>query len=132
MEWGTPVQWGRFLLFCVPQSVKIKETNPIRPGSPTPCKQALRRGRLRDFLNIQYCACVNQQNIILAGKLDSCLHSNLQWKFRCDENKDVGSSIILRSRRGQTFLVKQSEMKLSEGVFFGGTRDYYQYSNFSF
>ena len=41
MEWGTPVQWGRFLLFCVPQSVKTKETNPTRPGSPTPCKQAL-------------------------------------------------------------------------------------------
>ena len=41
MEWGTPVQWGKFLLFCVPQSVKIKETNPTRPGSPTPCKQAL-------------------------------------------------------------------------------------------
>ena len=41
MEWGTPVQWGKFLLFCVPQSVKTKETNPTRPGSPTPCKQAL-------------------------------------------------------------------------------------------
>ena len=42
MEWGTPVLWARFLLFCVPQSVKTKETNPNRPGSPTPCKQALR------------------------------------------------------------------------------------------
>ena len=31
----------RFLLFCVPQRVKTKETNPTRPGSPTPCKQAL-------------------------------------------------------------------------------------------
>ena len=40
MEWGTPVKWGKFLLFCVPQSVKTKETNPTRPGSPTPCKQA--------------------------------------------------------------------------------------------
>ena len=28
-------------MFCVPQSVKTKETNPTRPGSPTPCKQAL-------------------------------------------------------------------------------------------
>ena len=28
MEWGTPVWWGRFLLFCVPQNVKTKETNP--------------------------------------------------------------------------------------------------------
>ena len=27
---------------CVPQSVKTKETNPTRPGSPTPCKQALK------------------------------------------------------------------------------------------
>ena len=43
MEWGTPVEWGKFLLFCVPQSVKTKETNPTRPGSPTPCKQALRK-----------------------------------------------------------------------------------------
>ena len=29
-------------MFCVPQSVKTKETNPTRPGSPTPCKQALK------------------------------------------------------------------------------------------
>ena len=42
MEWGTPVWWGKFLLFCVPQSVKTKETYPTRPGSPTPCKQALK------------------------------------------------------------------------------------------
>ena len=42
MEWGNPVWWGRFLLFCPPQSVKTKETNPTRPGSPTPCKQALK------------------------------------------------------------------------------------------
>ena len=41
MEWGTPVWWGKFLLFCVHQSVKTKETYPTRPGSPTPCKQAL-------------------------------------------------------------------------------------------
>ena len=41
MEWETPVQWGRFLLFCVHQSVKTKETYPTRPGFPTPCKQAL-------------------------------------------------------------------------------------------
>ena len=40
MEWGTPVYWGKFLLFCAPQGVKTKETNPTRPGSPTPCKQA--------------------------------------------------------------------------------------------
>ena len=46
MEWGTPVYWGRFLLFCVPQSVKTKETNPTRPGSPTPCKQALSDGKI--------------------------------------------------------------------------------------
>ena len=30
-----------FLLFCDPQSVKTKETNPTRPGYPTPRKQAL-------------------------------------------------------------------------------------------
>ena len=34
MEWGTPVWWGKFLLFCVLQSVKTKETNLTRPGSP--------------------------------------------------------------------------------------------------
>ena len=33
---------GRFLWFCVPQSVKTKQTNPARPGYPTPCKQGLR------------------------------------------------------------------------------------------
>ena len=31
-------------MFCVPQSVKTKETYPTRPGSPTPCNQGLRRG----------------------------------------------------------------------------------------
>ena len=41
MEWGTPVYKGRLLLFCVPQSVQTKESNPTRPGSPPPCKQAL-------------------------------------------------------------------------------------------
>jgi len=49
MDWGTPVWWGRFLLFCVPQNVKTKETNPTRPGSPTPCKQALRDLKKRRF-----------------------------------------------------------------------------------
>ena len=43
MEWGTPVYWGMFLLFCGPQTVKTKEINPTRPGSPTPCKQALNK-----------------------------------------------------------------------------------------
>ena len=46
MELGTPVWWDRLLLFCVRQSVKTKETtDPTRPGSPTPCKQALSRLR---------------------------------------------------------------------------------------
>ena len=38
---GDPGLVGKFLLFCVLQSVKRKETNPTRPGSPTPCKQGL-------------------------------------------------------------------------------------------
>ena len=46
----TPFTWSGgprlsgvgFYLFCVPQSVTTKETNPTRPGSPTPCKHALR------------------------------------------------------------------------------------------
>ena len=41
MEWGIPVSWGWILLSCVPKSVKTKETNPTRPGSTTPCKQAI-------------------------------------------------------------------------------------------
>ena len=32
-------------MFCVPKSVKTKETNPTRPGYPTPCKQSLRKLR---------------------------------------------------------------------------------------
>ena len=35
------LNYARMILYCVPQSVKTKETNPTRPGSPTPCKQAL-------------------------------------------------------------------------------------------
>ena len=50
MEWGTPVQWGKFLLFCVRQSVKTKETYPSGPGSLTPCKQAL----TKDFFFVLY------------------------------------------------------------------------------
>ena len=41
MEWWTPVQWGWFLLFSRSGEHKTKETYPTRPGSPTPCKQAL-------------------------------------------------------------------------------------------
>ena len=41
MEWGTPVQWGKFLLFSRSGGHKTKESYPTRPGSPTPCKQAL-------------------------------------------------------------------------------------------
>ena len=52
MEWGTPVYWGRFLLFCVLQSVKTKETYPSRPGSLTPCKQGLRLAKQ------QLCTCI--------------------------------------------------------------------------
>ena len=41
MEWGTPVKWGWFLLFSRSGGHKTKETYLTRPGSPTPCKQAL-------------------------------------------------------------------------------------------
>ena len=44
------MEWGRFLLFCLPQSVRTKETNPTRPGSPTPCKQDLKRETSFSFL----------------------------------------------------------------------------------
>ena len=43
MEWGTPVWWGWFLLFSCSGGHKTKETYPTRPGSPTPCKQGLKR-----------------------------------------------------------------------------------------
>ena len=43
MEWGTPVWWGWFLLFSCSGGQKTKETYPTRPGSPTPCKQGLKR-----------------------------------------------------------------------------------------
>ena len=36
MEWGTPVQWGRFLLFSRSGGHKTKETYPTRPGSTGP------------------------------------------------------------------------------------------------
>ena len=51
MDWGTPVQWGWFLLFSRSRGHKTKETYPTRPGSPTPCKQGLR------LMNIPY-ACM--------------------------------------------------------------------------
>ena len=41
MEWGTPVQWGWFLLFSRSGGHKTKEAYPTTLGSPTPCKQAL-------------------------------------------------------------------------------------------
>ena len=41
-KWGTPVQWGWFLLFSRSGGHKTKETYPTRPGSPTPCKQGLK------------------------------------------------------------------------------------------
>ena len=47
MEWGTPVEWGWFLLFSRSGGHKTKETYPTRPGSTTPCKQGL---RFRKFL----------------------------------------------------------------------------------
>ena len=43
MEWRTPVYWGWFLQFSRSEGHKTKETYPTRPGSPTPCKQGLKR-----------------------------------------------------------------------------------------
>ena len=40
--------------------MKTKETNPTRPGSPTPCKQALRRNTLfiyRSFRGVIFLLC---------------------------------------------------------------------------
>ena len=69
MEWGTPVWWGKFLLFCVPQSVKTKETNPTRPGSPTPCKRAL---RVSFHCRVIF-ACVGAQNLRSQIKERQCM-----------------------------------------------------------
>ena len=44
MELGTPVEWGRFLVFPRSGGHKTKETYPTRPGYPTPCKQGLKAG----------------------------------------------------------------------------------------
>ena len=66
MEWGTPVEWGKFLLFCVPQSVKTKETNPTRPGSPTPCKQALRK-KINGWVQEPACGWEGNQKLDRAG-----------------------------------------------------------------
>ena len=46
-----------FFCFVSPQSVKTKETNPTRPGSPTPCKQAL-RFRISRFYFLCYHGCI--------------------------------------------------------------------------
>ena len=40
---GDPGLVGQVSFVLCPQSVKTKETNPTRPGSPTPCKQGLKR-----------------------------------------------------------------------------------------
>ena len=52
---GDPGLVGKFLLFCVHQSVKTKETNPTRPGSPTPCKQALKLPKTDHLLMCSPC-----------------------------------------------------------------------------
>ena len=67
MEWGTPVKWGRFILFCVPQSVKTKETNLTIPGSPTPCKQVLRT----TYMSVTII--VRQSNNTMGSLICSCL-----------------------------------------------------------
>ena len=43
MEWGTRSSGVGFFCFVSPRAWKKKETKPTRPGSPTPCKQALNR-----------------------------------------------------------------------------------------
>ena len=52
---GTPVWWGWFLLFSRSGGHKTKETYPTRPGSPTPCKQALRKTSIQKCEIAQNC-----------------------------------------------------------------------------
>ena len=88
MEWGTPVLWGRFLLFCVPQSVETKETNPTRPGSPTPCKQALSPTKKK------WIFCLVVTSFII--KRDS-LHFHVivvHWRQRNVEKGDVRAKLL--------------------------------------
>ena len=81
---GSP--WGKFLLFCVPQRVKTKETYPTRPGSPTPCKQALRQ---------QFCVVVvhkRQRNVQIKcdarAKLLFCFINLLSFKKQYNKHTD--------------------------------------------
>ena len=76
MEWGTPVQWGKFLLFCVPQSVKTKETYPTRPGSPTPCKQALSY----TFYGVK-CRTFSRSLFIHSRSLSHCIDGRQHFSF---------------------------------------------------
>ena len=68
-------------MFWVSQSVKTKETNPTRPGSSTPCKQALSLKPLflsgvGDFLALNFTyKCVQTSNETFYCK---CMHSKLK------------------------------------------------------
>ena len=44
--------WGRFLLFCVPQSVKTKETNPVDRGPALHVNRLLVRNGSHSYTNI--------------------------------------------------------------------------------
>ena len=85
------MEWGRFLLFCVLQSVKTKETNPTRPGSPTRCKQALSY-LFRTNRPIRLTQCCTQFKS--PGFKIHCvlyLHHNVAFSFKCMEIPETKS-----------------------------------------
>ena len=74
MELGTPVQWGKFLLFSRSAGHKTKETYPARPGSPTPCKQGLKLG-FHMIATIAVITAIGDKNGSATGAIDG-FHMN--------------------------------------------------------
>ena len=100
MEWGTPVQWGTFLLFCVPQSVKTKETNPTRPGSPTPCKCI--HVSVSKFAASTNCEIWHSHVVVVQGRPRNVQKSVMHVQTCCFANLNIllfGSSRGSRLRR---------------------------------
>ena len=55
-----------FFCFVSPQSVKTKETNPTRPKSTNPCKQAQKQGQLGRKILFMHHATL-QDNLTICG-----------------------------------------------------------------
>ena len=98
MEWGTPVLWGKFLLFSRSGGHKTKETYPTRPGSPTTCKQGLRP---KNFLSkmVWHFIGVYIINGILHGRLEI-----RNFFSRVEKNSSLVRAIFFNTRREISYL----------------------------